>query len=181
MTRVGVDLWIGMEQNDYSRWPSGIFARAFIRDYARAVGLDSDAVVNEFCRLFPNGDRRLGRIVQAQAALIGHKLDPVQGDLLPTGRERRKARRPEAPVPASRLIYTPRIIAAAVDVGCVTGLALFGTTLLGAGFLAAVGVSAILYFSASTIGSGATPGVRALQTLRQRAPSLFTDRRTVSV
>ena len=67
MTRVGVDLWIGMEQNDFSRWPSGIFARAFIRDYARAVGLDADAVVNEFCRLFPNGDRRLGRIVQAQA------------------------------------------------------------------------------------------------------------------
>ena len=49
-TKVSVELWEGMERNDFSRWPSGIFARAFVRDYARAIGLDSDAVVNEFCR-----------------------------------------------------------------------------------------------------------------------------------
>jgi transcriptional regulator with XRE-family HTH domain len=180
-TRVSVDLWIGLEQNDFSRWPAGIFARAFMRDYARAIGLDSDAVVNEFCRQFPVGDRRVGRIVRAQAELIGHQMEEGGSEPLPAGRERRKARRAESPVPSSRLIYTPRIIAAAVDVGCVTAMALVGTTLLGAGFFAAVGVSALLYFSVSTIGTGATPGVRVLQAVRHRAPSLFTDRRTVSV
>ena len=60
-TKVGVDLWIGLEQNDLSRWPSGIFARAFVRDYARAIGLDADAVVNEFCRHYPQGDQSRGR------------------------------------------------------------------------------------------------------------------------
>ena len=42
VTKVGGDLWEGLERNDFSRWPSGIFARAFVRDYARAIGLDSD-------------------------------------------------------------------------------------------------------------------------------------------
>ena len=62
VTKVGSDLWEGLERNDFSRWPSGIFARAFVRDYARAIGLDSDEVVDEFCRLFPLGDRRTSRI-----------------------------------------------------------------------------------------------------------------------
>jgi hypothetical protein len=180
MTRVSVDLWIGMEQNDFSRWPSGIFARAFMRDYAKALGLDSDVVVNEFCRLFPVGDRRVGRIVKAQAELIGHRLEDTGSEPLPAGRERRNTRRAESPLPSSRLIYTPRIVAAAIDVGCVSALALLGTTQFGAGYLAAVGVSALLYFTASTIWTGATPGVRLLQAVRHRAPSLFSDRRTVN-
>ena len=70
VTKVGTDLWVGLERNDFSKWPSGIFARAFVRDYARAVGLDADEVVDEFCRLFPaTGDRRGGRIIKAQADL----------------------------------------------------------------------------------------------------------------
>src|SRR6266508_3520259 len=35
VTKVGADLWTGLERNDFSKWPSGIFARAFVRDYAR--------------------------------------------------------------------------------------------------------------------------------------------------
>ena len=58
VTKVGADLWDGLERNDFSRWPTGIFARAFVRDYATAVGLDADEVVDEFCRLFAIGDRR---------------------------------------------------------------------------------------------------------------------------
>ena len=73
VTKVGSDLWEGLERNDFSRWPSGIFARAFVRDYARAIGLDADEVVDEFCRLFPLGDRRASRLIQAQAQLIGHQ------------------------------------------------------------------------------------------------------------
>src|SRR5918994_6303329 len=74
VTKVSADLWDGLERNDYSRWPSGIFARAFVRDYARAIGLDGDEVVEEFCRLFPIGDRRASRLIEAQAELIGHQL-----------------------------------------------------------------------------------------------------------
>jgi hypothetical protein len=37
-----------------SQWPTGIFRRAFIRAYARAVDLDADAVVREFLERYPD-------------------------------------------------------------------------------------------------------------------------------
>jgi transcriptional regulator with XRE-family HTH domain len=179
VTKVSVELWEGLERNDFSRWPSGIFARAFVRDYAKAIGLDADAVVNDFCRAFPIGDRRAARIVKAQAQLIGHNHQAPEADLLPAGRERRKARRPEAPQ-SRRVIYAPRALAAIADILFVTGLAASAANLLDAGFLASAGVVALLYFTTSTIGTGATPGVRLLAAIRHRAPSLFANRRTVS-
>ena len=108
-TRVSVDLWEGMEQNDFSRWPSGIFARAFIRDYARVLALDADAVVDEFCRHFRVADRRTRRLVEAQAALLGHPYDPRDtADPLPAGRERRAANRAPHPRCPSRARATAR-------------------------------------------------------------------------
>ena len=89
VTKVGGDLWDGLERNDFSRWPSGIFARAFVRDYARAIGLDADEVVDEFCRLFPLGDRRASRLIQAQAQLIGHHLAYAESGALPLDGDRR--------------------------------------------------------------------------------------------
>ena len=177
-TKVGVDLWIGLEQNDLSRWPSGIFARAFVRDYARAIGLDADAVVNEFCRHYPQGDRRTSRIVKAQGELIGHKVEAI-GDPLPAGRERRR-RAADAPPPPASPIYTARAIAAAIDAGCVCLFGVMGVTLAGAGFLSSVGFFAPVYFTASTILSGSSFGSTLVAALRLRAPSLFTSRRAVN-
>lgn len=178
-TKVSVELWEAMERNDFSRWPSGIFARAFVRDYARAIGLDSDAVVNEFCRHFRIGDRRAARIVKGQAELIGHRLDANDRELLPAGRERRR-RGDTRPSPVLA-IYAPRVAAALIDVVCVTGLATFGVTAFRTGVLASVGVVALVYFASSTIGLGASPGIRILDAVRVRVPSLFASRRTVSV
>jgi len=177
-TKVSVDLWEGMERNDFSRWPSGIFARAFMRDYARAVGLDADAVVDEFCRQFLIGDRRATRIVRAQAELIGHRPEGANIEPLPAGRERRR-RQQDFPPPPTRSIYAPRGIAAAIDAVCVTGLAALGT-LSGAGFLPSLGVTALIYYAAGTIAAGASPGMRILEALRHYAPSLFTSRPAVS-
>src|SRR5712691_3122846 len=67
-TNVSIDLWAAMERNDFSRWPTGIYARAYVREYARAIGVDPDATVDEFCRSFPQGDRRTERILREQAA-----------------------------------------------------------------------------------------------------------------
>jgi hypothetical protein len=167
-----------MERNDFSRWPSGVFARAFMRDYARTVGLDPDAVVDEFCRQFPTGDRRAARIVRAQAELIGHRPEGPEIDPLPAGRDRRR-RQQDQPPPPVQSIYAPRAVAAAIDALCVTGIAVIGR-LSGAGFLTSIGVTALIYFTAGTIGAGASPGMRVVQALRQRAPSLFTSRRAVS-
>ena len=177
-TKVSVELWEGLERNDFSRWPSGIFARAFVRDYAIAIGLDSDAVVNEFCRHFRIGDRRASRIVQGQAELIGHRLSADERELLPAGRERRR-RVAAAPSPA-KAIYGPRVAAALIDVACIIGLALFAVTAFRTGILSSVGVVAPLYFASSTIGLGASLGIRIVDAVRLRIPSLFASRRTVS-
>jgi hypothetical protein len=181
VTKVGADLWLGLERNDFSKWPSGIFARAFIRDYAKAVGLDADEVVDEFCRLFPHGDRRAGRIIKAQAELIGHSPGPLDDPTLapPSGDRRVAARDRKALARARRIRLAPRTLAAAIDVGCTAALALVGPAVAGAGFWASAGVAAIVYYSLSTIFSGATLGTHAVDFLRQRMPELFAvgDRR----
>lgn len=74
-TKVSVALWDGLEHNDFSRWPNGIFARAYVREYARLIGVDPESTVDDFCRWFPHGDRRTLRLVREQAEIVGHKLD----------------------------------------------------------------------------------------------------------
>jgi transcriptional regulator with XRE-family HTH domain len=71
-TRVSHELLEAFERNDLSEWPSGLYARAIVRGYATAVGLDATTTVNEFCRLFPQGDRRTASTVQEMAAIVAH-------------------------------------------------------------------------------------------------------------
>lgn len=180
-TKVSIDLWVGLEANDLSRWPAGIFARAFVRDYARAVGLDADAVVDEFCRQFPIADRRTSRIVQAQAELIGHTPEGLaKAEPLPAGRERRRSGRTDRRSHQAPVVYGPRVLAAALDAACVCGFGLLGVTTLGAGFFPSAGLFALVYFTAATVLSGTSPGAIFVTALRHRAPSLFTSRRAVA-
>jgi len=41
-TNVNAALWEGLERNDLSRWPKGIYARAYVRSYANAIGVDPE-------------------------------------------------------------------------------------------------------------------------------------------
>ena len=52
-TKIKASLLEGLESDDLSRWPQGIFRRAYIRSYAQAVGLDPDVVLREFLALYP--------------------------------------------------------------------------------------------------------------------------------
>ena len=70
-TKIAEDLLDGLERNDFSRWPSGIFARAYVRQYASAIGVDAELTVDEFCRYFPQGDRRAERTVREPATVVG--------------------------------------------------------------------------------------------------------------
>jgi transcriptional regulator with XRE-family HTH domain len=73
-TNVSVELWEAMECNDFSRWPTGVAARAYIRDYAAIVGADRDETVDEFCRVSAHGDRRGYRLLRETAEALGHEL-----------------------------------------------------------------------------------------------------------
>ena len=81
-TRVKKELFEALEANDLSTWPRGLYARAWVRTYACAVGLDPIDTVDEFCRLFPQGDRRGHATMQDIAAIVGQRRR-VQGRVSP--------------------------------------------------------------------------------------------------
>src|SRR5262245_3086490 len=68
--RIRPELLEGLERNDLSGWPRGVQSRAWIRSYAQAVDLDPVDTVEEFCRLFPEGDRRLGGTIREIASIV---------------------------------------------------------------------------------------------------------------
>jgi hypothetical protein len=69
-TRVKRELLEGLENNDLTGWPQGLYARAWIRSYAAIVGLDPDDTVDNFCRLYQQGDRRAQNTMVGMAAIV---------------------------------------------------------------------------------------------------------------
>ena len=53
-TKIGITLLEGLERDDVSRWPSGIFRKSFVRSYAEAIGLKPDSIVREFVERYPD-------------------------------------------------------------------------------------------------------------------------------
>ncbi|NOT45683.1 MAG: hypothetical protein HOP14_13860 [Acidobacteria bacterium] len=51
-TKITGALLEGLERGDLTRWPTGIYRRAFMRAYASAVGLDVDYAMRHFSHLF---------------------------------------------------------------------------------------------------------------------------------
>ena len=81
-TNVSAALWEGLERNDLTRWPTGIYARSYVRSYAKAIGVDPETTVDEFCRYFPHGDRRAEIVIRGHAEIIGH-MDLQWSDHVP--------------------------------------------------------------------------------------------------
>jgi hypothetical protein len=73
--RIRPDLLEALENNDLTAWPRGLYSRAWIRAYALAVDLDPIDTVEEFCRLFPQGDRRTGGTIQEIASIVASSSD----------------------------------------------------------------------------------------------------------
>jgi len=71
-TRIRRDQLEAFERGDLEAWPRGIYARAWIRSYSSVIGLDPIDTVDEFCKLFPQGDRRAQPTFRDFAAIIAH-------------------------------------------------------------------------------------------------------------
>ena len=71
-TRIKRELLEAFERCELDAWPRGIYARAWVRGYASVVGLDPIDTVDEFCKLFPQGDRRAQGTIRDFAAIIAH-------------------------------------------------------------------------------------------------------------
>jgi transcriptional regulator with XRE-family HTH domain len=68
--RIKLELLEALENNDLSGWPHGLYARAWIRGYATVVGLEPNDTVDDFCRLFVNGDRRAHGTIREMATIV---------------------------------------------------------------------------------------------------------------
>jgi transcriptional regulator with XRE-family HTH domain len=171
-TKVSPDFWVGLERNDFSHWPSGIYARAYVRAYAIEIGVDPEATVNEFCRWFPQGDRRAARVVKEQAAIVGHELQ-WKDDLAPGMRDRRA--QPAVPVQDVPAAFTRmrRVTAAAADIATILVLSTLLKSLLPIGWLAVVAGVAVVYHTAALVAIGSSPGVWTIDTyLEHRHPQV---------
>jgi transcriptional regulator with XRE-family HTH domain len=97
-TRVKKELLEALENNDLSGWPKGLYARAWIRAYATAVGIDPGDTVDEFCRLFPQGDRRVHGTLRGMAVIIAAPPE-YRDEFHGVDRRTGGAPAPEAPAP----------------------------------------------------------------------------------
>jgi hypothetical protein len=52
-TKISLSLFTALERGNCSRWPTGVYSRAYVRSYAEAIGLAGEEVVAEFCECFP--------------------------------------------------------------------------------------------------------------------------------
>jgi hypothetical protein len=59
-TKINRSLLAALEENDLAHWPAGIFRRAFFRSYLDAIGLQSESLVADFVRLFPESGAKSG-------------------------------------------------------------------------------------------------------------------------
>ena len=93
-TRINRAQLEAFEQHDMSGWPRGLYARAWIRAYASAIGFDPIDTIDEFCRLFPQGDRRAGQTITEIAAIVASPSQyRDEADMLPHADRRAPASR----------------------------------------------------------------------------------------
>ena len=71
-TKISESLLDGLERDDVSRWPNGIFRRAFVRAYARAINLNPDEVVREFLERYPDPLEEIDTVAATAHATGAH-------------------------------------------------------------------------------------------------------------
>jgi hypothetical protein len=75
-SKVPASLFAGLEAGDCSRWPVGLYARAYVRAYAEAIGLNGDETVEEFAAAFGPAMRTDG--ADAATATTDHAGNPLR-------------------------------------------------------------------------------------------------------
>jgi cytoskeleton protein RodZ len=124
-TKIKLALLEGLERDDVSHWPSGIFRKAYLRAYAQMIGLDPDEALREFLERYPEpadvfeaaavalgqtgeGSRRIGPPTRLRTM-----VDSAIGSLT-------RLRRPagvdeQGPQPAARIGVRPPLDASPVE------------------------------------------------------------------
>jgi hypothetical protein len=158
-TKVSIALLAGLERGDASRWPKGLFRRAFFRDYAAAIGLAPDASVTEFLHLFPDGEDH--PVAGTPVVRADANVTPALRLALASGRGARLS--------PARLAHEAVTLGAVLTLTTLLTLWAGGTPLLFLG-LAALGYSGRLAYAAAT--RAPIIGRRLWQVLSRRQPDV---------
>jgi transcriptional regulator with XRE-family HTH domain len=155
-TKVARTLLEALERNDVSRWPNGIFRRAFVRGYAKQVGLEPDYVVALFVRAFPE---------EPASASASPALDHrTTGRVVAASRADSSMRLTLAPEVSRWQEALARLGAATTDLMAPITLALPSGLLGGLSlFWLVLAVVAVLYLTVGTLVLGTTPGLWMMQ------------------
>lgn len=145
-TKVAVPLLEGLEAGDLSRWPGGIYRRAFVKSYAAALGLDADAVVKRFEAEHPPETD--------EPAAAGTAAPPVGGSLPLRGP------RPGAGPAARGVSLRSRVLGTAADLTVAVVLGL-GSAAAGSRLLWPV-LFIAAYYAVGVLMTGTSPMVALL-------------------
>jgi transcriptional regulator with XRE-family HTH domain len=150
-TKIKVSLLAGLERNDLSRWPEGIYGRGFLRAYADAIGISPGLLLDH---LFGTLSGPADSSPSPAAAVTAGADDAVLRLTL--------AANPVKPRLAAAQTADAAIVLAAV-------LALGGiiAAAVGVGFLTATAVVALVWYPATHALFGGVSPIRYLRNWRQ--------------
>jgi transcriptional regulator with XRE-family HTH domain len=153
-TKIGRPLLKGLEENDLSRWPQGIYRRAYIRDYLRAIDLQEETIVVDFLRLFTDEEPLRVGPAPASDAEEPRALSLTLAD--------------DRPERLAKL--RTQLAAAGIDLAGVLTLSGVGWS-IGADLGPSTAVAAIGYYSIGTAVLGRSFGSRCLEDRSWRRPT----------
>jgi hypothetical protein len=156
-SKISVALFEALEREDVSRWPTGIYRRAFIRAYAEGVGLDVDAVTREFLARFPDpADPQPAEIADANGSMPPSRAVARSGEHV----IRLTLADPPSAFTGGRLLarMKRRLAAAGWDGGVVVAISSVIFLVFGR-FWAPLGVTTLAYYLGGILVLGNTPGV----------------------
>ena len=141
-TKISRSLLADLERGDVSKWPGGIYRRAFVREYAAIIRLPAEAVVAEFLEHFPEEG--------TPAAGPSLRTEPSTELRLTLASDRSEA-----------LAATLRRLAVATFELCaVVGLGWLVTTFSESGFWTVSGAIALTYYPLAAACSTRVPAFR---------------------
>ena len=162
-TKIPIPLLEALERGDLSRWPKGIYRRAFFRAYVTALGLPAEPLTGEFARLFPDDTA-----LEPRAATVAAPSPP--------------ATTPSEPVATASTAQRGwrRVLLALVEVAAVVAAGSLVAWAAGMSLLTASGAVALVYYPAMrAVGgrirrSSSSPHATAATTASTTAPPSLT-------
>ena len=137
-TKVGASHYAALERGDCSRWPGGVYNRAFIRAYAKAVDLDPDETAAEFAEYFESAPPPVDPQAVAGLEVEGPSRPPLRLGIEPDPYEAEK-----------RFVRIAALLI--VDLLAVVALAATGMLFTAASFWICLGCASIGYQMASRV------------------------------